>query len=392
MIYIIGINSFISKHLYINIKKEINNIILLSYLEINLLKNVKNEDIIINCCGVNRGNSYSDFEQGNYLFIEKLFDIIKNSKPYFIHISSYMVNGFKNTNFSDLPDYQKWFIESKLKGEEFLLKNYDNTKFCIIRPTNIYGYDCKPYYNNLLSTLIYEKINNIRDIKNINKNCIRNWISIESVVKIIKEILNKKEYGIFNILSNNTLNLNDLLNIIYNNNIPENFKILNGDNSIPKDNSEIENKYIQENLLEEIKILEKNMKTYYELKNQVKIQTCSKLIQDRGDMVEISSLSSNRLYKITLNKNSVRGNHFHYEQIEDFYINKGKVLFLTAFNHEPNIIFMILIKENDIIKINPYIIHTLSNDFIDNIPDIIIGSTQKFIPNEIPDTKYINIL
>ena len=49
------------------------------------------------------------------------------------------------------------------------------------------------------------------------------------------------------------------------------------------------------------------------------------LIQPRGNMVEISSLNSKRLYKITLTQNSVRGNHHHYTQIEEFYTNKDKL-------------------------------------------------------------------
>ena len=40
--------------------------------------------------------------------------------------------------------YQKFFINSKSDGEKFLVQNYPNNKLCIIRPSNIYGFNCKP--------------------------------------------------------------------------------------------------------------------------------------------------------------------------------------------------------------------------------------------------------
>ncbi len=109
-------------------------------------------------------------------------------------------------------------------------------------------------------------------------------------------------------------------------------------------------------------------------------------------MVEITDLTSKRLYKITLTKNSVRGNHFHFKQIEDFYINKGYVTFLLCHKDNLDVIYCFKLFENDLIRIKPDIIHTLVNDYCGNIPEIIISSTQEFILNEIPDTKYINIV
>lgn len=398
MIYIVGINSFIAKNLYYKLKKNINDIILLSHNELEYLnENIKSTDTIINCCGVNKGDSETIFREGNFEFVKNIFSYINKSQPYFIHLSSLMVKGFKNQNFEDLPVFQKWFITSKLDGEKFLIDNYDNDKLCIIRPSNVFGYSCKPNYNNLLVTLVHEKIYNINKNKNINKNCFRNMISVELLNNKIIELIKNRTSGIINIMSINTLSLYDIIMKLYDNVIPVHIKITEDEPSIPNkdiNNNNEFNEYLEEDFQKVIKTLEDNMKIYDELQNNVLIKKCNCLSQQRGDMVEITDLKSERLYKITLNQNSVRGNHFHYEQIEDFYINNGKVMFLFAFDtySENEVIYMILSNKNELITIKPNIIHTLCNDFLNNIPDIFVSSTQKFIKNEIPDTKYINII
>ena len=122
------------------------------------------------------------------------------------------------------------------------------------------------------------------------------------------------------------------------------------------------------------------------------IKKLSRLHQQRGDMVEISDIISKRLYMITLSDHSIRGDHYHYEQIEHFFVNNGKVIFLLAHKDNPNVrLFKILCKDNLII-VQPNIIHTLINDFINNEPDIIIASTQEYIAGHTPDTEYVNII
>lgn len=392
-IYIIGENSFIGKNLYLLLKTTFNNIILLSHDEIDVLKNtINNDDIIINLCGVNRANSQNDYEDGNYEFIKKLLEII-NTEPFFIHLSSLMIYGFKNKNIDDLTNYQKWFIMSKLKGEQYLINNYSKDKLTIIRPSNIYGYNCTPYYNNLLSTLVYEKINKMNMICNINTNCIRNFLSIEKLCESIKDIIIKKNPGIYNILSNNNINLKVVLSYIYDDNIPKYFVLNAGDNDIIdmyEDNSV--NIIINENINDEIKRLEQKMKVFLKLKSEIEHKTLNVLTHPRGDMVEISNLVSKRVYKITLTQNAIRGNHYHYEQTEEFYTSKGIVTYLLAYSQEPSVIYMFKSCENNVVRIKPLIIHTLTNDYLNNIPEIIVTSSQEYITNSTPDTKYVNII
>lgn len=392
MLYILGKNSFIAKNLYIILKSKITNICLLSHGQINKIYNINSDDILINCCGINRSNVFEDYNNGNYLLVKKIINIIKIKNPFFLHISSLMVYGFKNKNLSDISEYKQWFIKTKLKGEEYIQNNYQN--YCIARPSNVYGYSCKPYYNNLLSTMVYEKIKELKCINRINSKCVRNMISIDKVCHEIKNIVNEKKQGIFNVISNNNVNLKDLCLMLYNGNIPEYIQIEDGSVDIPEIDNKIlgENIIIKENLKENIKLLEKNMINYIYLEENVNVNTLNQLCQPRGNMVEISNLQSKRLYKITLNQHSVRGNHFHYEQTEEFYNNSGQVTYILAKSNDIDTKLVLHANENTKINIQPYIIHTLVNDFVDNIPEIIISSTQEYIPNSVPDTKYINLI
>jgi len=391
-IYIIGEHSFLAKHVYLLLKKQYLSVLLFSHDNIEKLPSIHEEDIMINFCGVNRADNENDYYKGNFLFTTNLLQKI-TKKCYFMHISSFMVYGFKDRN--NLPNYQKWFIESKLKLEKHLMDNYPIHNLCIIRPSNIFGYDCVPYYNNLLSTLVYEKIQNYQKICKINTNCYRNFLSIKGFSENLFEFIKQKKNGTWNFISNNTVSLGQAIKVVYKNIVPSYIELQNGDvDLINIDNPFLqgENHVIQEDFEFNLQQLESDMRIYIDLTTLTKIQSLSFLTQARGDMVEISSLYSKRLYKITLNQNAVRGNHYHLEQLEEFYINKGPVTFLLAFSKYPHIITRYKSYSNDLIMVPPDIIHTLVNDYIDNIPEIIVTSTQEFIKDSIPDTVYINII
>jgi hypothetical protein len=388
IIYILGETSFLAKNFYIYLKKYYNEIYLINYRNITYLKNIKEDDVLINFCGVNRANNWEDYNKGNSMFLKKILNTIK-AEPYFLHISSYMIYGFKDKPIDTLSDYQKWFIKSKLEGENYLKNSYSREKLCIIHPTNIYGYNCIPYYNNIVSTLIYEKITKKNIINKINKNCIRNILSISGFCSKLYEMIENRVFGSYNIISNNNISLKELVEYVHNT-TPLNIEYFEGEydemNRDILDNTII----VEENIVDNIRTLENNMRVYLELKEQVIVSKPDILSQPRGVMVEISNLNSKRLYKITLACHAVRGNHFHYKQIEEFFTNRGHALYLLSHKDNPDIIYIIKMEENTLLKIQPNIIHTLTNDYIDNCPEIIITSTQKYIAGKIPDTTYIN--
>ena len=395
MIYILGINSFLAKNFYIFLKQTQQTQTFqhsITYLHHDFIKDniiFSTEDTIINFCGVNRSDNYKDFETGNYTVVKDLLDLLKNNNvsPMMIHISSAMVNGFLYNK--ELQVYQKYYIETKLKAEKLLLETYDKNKLCILRPSNIYGYNCKPYYNNLLVTLIYEKITGQYKTTNLNKNCTRNFLSIEGFCKTLSNIITNQTIGLYNIFSDNNISLDKLIHIIYNGKLPNNINIIDGPLDIISDSNNCKSIIISENLNTLIESLEKNMINFIDISTNVKISNHNVLSQDRGNMIEISDLHNKRLYMITINYGYMRGNHYHDSQIEQFYIYKGEVMVCLKYK-DKNVIYNLLLQRNNSIIVNPKIIHTFINDGL-NIPDIFIVSNQEYIPNSSPDTVYKNV-
>lgn len=384
MIYILGINGFIGRNIYLFFKKLNYELRCVSHKQIDILRDCNNDDIIINCCGINRSHLYEEYYQGNYIFIKELLTIIQN-KPFLIHISSLMVNNFTTDTH---VVHQKDFIKTKMLGEKLLINDYDNNKLCIVRPSNIYGYDCEPYYNNILVTLVYEKIVDKRVTTNINKNCIRNFLSIKGLCSTISNIIKNKTVGVFDVLSNNYLNLEQLIMIIYNDNIPEYINILDNDISV-LNISENDKIIIEEDIKDNILKLENSMINYNNLKSYLNFTPINIIKQERGNMAELSNLESKRLYYITINEGHSRGNHYHLKQIETFYTHKGCVIFtLSHINDIDTVLFKILDCDQSV-TIKPLIIHTLTNDFIKNECEVFITSTQEYIKNSAPDTIYV---
>lgn len=387
-IFLVGINGFIGKSLYISLLKNKFNVIGVSHHELDILKQIKSDDILINCSGINRANNESDYINGNTIFINDILNKIQNISPYFIHISSIMINGFKDTPINELPLYQQYFINSKLNSEKILLENYDTNKLCIIRPSNVFGYLCQPYYNNIIVSLLEDKLTNNSKINNLNSNCYRNFISIDTLISFILNIIDTKQYGIFDVQTNKSYSLNEIANIIYNNNIPSHINIISDKQSI--NNPGTYNHIIDEDISFEINKCVGNMSILKEIYKNIVITDVKELIQDRGNMYEISALASNRTYIITINPLQIRGNHYHESQIEDFFIEDGDVLFLLSHKNNPLITVPLIMHKNQSIKINPNIIHTLINISNEKICRIIINSTQKYIDNKTPDTIYIS--
>lgn len=395
-LFILGINSFIGTNFYLKLRTTgyKHNIVCLSHNELDVLKTVSNDDVIFNFCGVNRGKTEEEFVEGNTTFLKNLIGFIPNGCfPHLFHISSFMVHGFEGIPLSSMVGYSKMFIESKLKGEKFLRSVYPEDRLTIIRPSNIYGYNCEPYYNNILVTMAYESVVGDHKVTKLNKNCMRNFLSVEGLVDTMCILLDNRKCGTYDIVSNNDTTLDKLIKIIYKG-VPNIFEIVDGEPSVPNKNSGLigERVVVEEDFIRCVEKLTFDIKQYGILQQLSLIKKLDTLSQPRGDMVEISGLDSKRLYMITVTKNSFRGNHFHYMQTEEFYVNRGKIMFLLALENYPNIILCKTLYKYDRVQVAPYVIHTLVNDFVGEDPEIFVTSTQKYVPNSVPDTKYINII
>lgn len=395
-LYLLGINSFIGRHCYLKFKKNLSQwkIICLSHDEITFsnFTDLNDNSLIINFCGINKANAESEYFEANDRFVRKLVEVIQSSKsnPFLIHISSLMVNGFQNQHLTNLPIHHQYFINSKLSGENYLIKNYPQKKLCIIRPSNIFGYDCQPYYNNLLVTLIHEKITGIYRTVQINKNCRRNFLSIDGFCEGILTIIKNSHHGIYNLMSNNDLYLNELLAIIHENKIPNEINIVDGEQTLTPSNLEGTNLIINEKIKDRLTETQTKMEFLHKVQKMVTIKNIDTISQPQEKMIEISDLSSRRLHLITIKQNACTGNQYQFTQTEDFYINQGKVIFLLSHKDNPGAILMIVAKNQTLIKVPPEIIHKLANDFPYEESQVLIASTQEYLPNQSPDTIYVN--
>ena len=388
-IYLIGKQGFIAKNIYKLLKRKKITCILCSHENIEGLEKVTNDDVIINTAGVNNAETLEEYEDGNLIFLQKIVKLLRDKTPYFLHLSSYMVIGFQNKDKFSLSEKNRYFVDTKLAGEAFLEENVKEN-LCILRPSNIFGYDCRPYYNNIISTLVYEKLLRSRKITRLNRNSYRNFLTVEALCLEILECVKSKRKGTWNVLSNNTVSLETVVGIIWETVIPSYFSINDGNEEIP--NMGENNIVIQEDFFSVIKKLERDMKIYLKILDSLEFEKKSNLSQERGDMVEISDMNSKRLYKITINPGQFRGNHFHYHQIEEFFTNRGSVVYLFAVSEHIDIMHVEHAKENDLIRVFPNIVHTLVNDSLDGVSEVIVLSTQKYIQGIIPDTCYINII
>ena len=206
-IHILGKNSFIGNSLYNNI--QCMNKKIYSHTEINSLSiNLNNNDIIINCCGVNRGSDEVLYNS-NYLFIKEIINAInlyENTR--LVNISSLIASDLNNNSI---------FSKSKIMGDNHIANNItNNNNYTVLRLCNILDNGIKPYNNNFIYTLIYEKQNNI--INSTQYNVYNNSLYILSMEKVldvvIDSIINPKN-EIFNVISDKIFKIHDIIKIIY---------------------------------------------------------------------------------------------------------------------------------------------------------------------------------
>ena len=206
-IHILGKNSFIGNSLYNNI--ECKNKKIYSHAEINFfIKNLNKNDIVINCCGVNRG-TYEVIYNSNYLFIKEIINAINLYENIrFINISSLMASDLNNNSI---------FSKSKIMGDNYIINNISNTNdYTILRLCNILDNGIKPYNNNFIYTLMYEKQNNIINSKQYN--IYNNSLYILSIQKVLDTVIDSIIYPkneILNVISDKIFKMHDIIKIIY---------------------------------------------------------------------------------------------------------------------------------------------------------------------------------
>ena len=193
------------------IKKKIKNFKItdpnkkyLSILNKTHLEKYLSRDLfcIINFTGQIGPNS----KELNILGNKNIIEILKEKKitPKLIFFSTTLVNAFKKNKFEEIKNIglNSIYANSKIKGENFLLKNHENTT--ILRISNVYDNEFKKngIFKNILNSI---KNNSKLDISNIKTY--RNYINVNDlaghIISLLKNSSKNKNNKIISLVNEN---------------------------------------------------------------------------------------------------------------------------------------------------------------------------------------------
>ena len=207
-ILIFGINSFVGCNLY-NFLKKRHYVSIKKYSKKNL-KIINNYDYIINC------SIHSDYIVKKYSkksdFDLNILKNLKNNDTKYIFLSSRKIYKPKsNITEKSKIECHNHYEKNKLITEKKILKIKPNSSI-ILRISNLIGYR-KKNPNKVHKTYIDYFLEQIS--KNVlidNKRNFRDFLDIDTFVKIIDEIIKKKILGIYNISIGKKIFLNEINN------------------------------------------------------------------------------------------------------------------------------------------------------------------------------------
>lgn len=362
-ISIIGSDGFIGKNFALFLKSSSKKF---KVYEINrkskresIIQIINNSDIIINCAGVNRPKSKSEFH-ANYKICRFIIEnLISTKKKKLIHISS--------TKISDKNIYGK----TKRKAEKELIKSQDsNLSIRIIRCPNVFGKWSKPNYNSVVATFCYNIIRNKKN-KIFDENNKIQLIYIDDLCEtIMNEINTEKNIGNF---------------------IKIDKKFIKS--STPKiilDKIKLFQKYRYQKLIPDFKdTFTKNLYSTFLtfLPKKLFKYSILKKSDKRGSFVEfLKTSNSGQISYIKINSKLSRGNHYHMSKVEKFLLLNGrcKFEFKNMKNPKENINFIINSKKTEIMETIPGWLHSVKN--LSNYPIYLIIWANEIFDKLKPDT------
>lgn len=201
-VLIIGHSSFIAQHLKKHhIAKDWSYI---SYIDYKTAPEWdKKPDCVINLAlnPVVRQGEYSDLDI-------KIGQKAQEIGAYFIALSSRAVYGITDelTEFSeDSPFLDRCtpYGQAKRLIESNLLENLNNQKLIILRPSNIFGFECQKdkLRQSFFGKMLYDLKHSNFIIFNMLPEVQRDFLPVENFVNILVGILSKPKAGTFNVSS-----------------------------------------------------------------------------------------------------------------------------------------------------------------------------------------------
>lgn len=230
-VLITGSSGFIGSNLGKRLKK-INHVNIIEFNRnstwTELESKIKTIDFIYHLAGEVRPTSSDDeFKKSNFELTKKLIDFIekKDKKIPFLIASSIHANAQKNA-------YGKTKRESEIYLEEYSKRN--DVPIWIYRLPHVFGEGCKPNYNSVISTWIYNSIHN-EEIVVFDRAIPMTYVYVQDVVDEFINYLNynKEDSNIGGYIQPRTTydtTLGEVVDFINEfKNLDKNFKILDDD-------------------------------------------------------------------------------------------------------------------------------------------------------------------
>ena len=207
---IVGKNSYLSRNFDIDQSTKI------SHHEVDDFKFDDYEKLIL----ISFPPDYKFKKEKDFLFEKKLFNKFSNKKIVYFStqkVYPYKLNCDENENLS--PD--SYYGENKLFIEKLIFettKKYQIFRISSVFSSNDFAKDS--FFYQLKKNWNLDKMINF----DISLESIKDFTTRDYLYLILKKMINTENFGIFNIGSSNGISINELLRIIFNNNVPKNIK------------------------------------------------------------------------------------------------------------------------------------------------------------------------
>ena len=301
-VLIIGSDGFIGKNLYHRLlsQKKINLYLITKKTSQKYFKEyIYKSDVIFHFAGSNREYEKKKFTENNFLLTKKICKILKkkSKKTKLIYTST---SHIKKKNYYGI---------SKKKAELELIKlDKKLVNLYIFRLPNIFGKWSKPNYNSVVATFCNNTINKKK--LNIIQDKKIKFLYIDTLIdNFLKLLKNKKNTKIFHEIKNYTeISVKKLAKKI------ETFHEKLSQSEIPN----IKNNFDKNLYSTYLSYVDQNKAYYKIIRNK----------DQRGQFVELfKNKSIGQVSFFSINKNKIRGQHYHDSKIEKFFLIKGKAKF-----------------------------------------------------------------
>lgn len=187
-ILVTGSKGFIGKNLLKRLDR--NNFDILEFNRNDSLdtleKKILQSDFIVHLAGEVRPNSSSDdFKNSNILLTQKIIELLKKHDKDIPFLMSSTIHAKLLKN-----EYGKTKREAEVLVEKYSKET--DVKCFIYRLPHVFGEGCKPNYNSVISTWIYNSIHDL-EINCFDRNIEMHYVYVQDIVDDFVSLINKQD-------------------------------------------------------------------------------------------------------------------------------------------------------------------------------------------------------